>query len=52
MVVRFLAAQSSSRSLVVRPSVGPSVGPFVGPFVGPSVGHLCEKVIFRVSNGN
>ena len=29
----FLAAQSISRSLVVRPSVGPSVGQSVGPSV-------------------
>ena len=35
----FLAALSSSWSLVVGPSVGPSVR--------PSVGHLCEKVTFR-----
>ena len=39
-----LAALSSSRSLVARWLVGPSVG--------WSVGHLCEKVTFRVSNGN
>ena len=32
----FLAALSSSRN----------------PVVGPSVGRLCEKVTFRVSNGN
>ena len=35
----FLAALSSSRSLVV------------GSFVGPSVRHFCEKVTLRVSNG-
>ena len=35
-----LAAQSSSRRLVVRRSVGRSVG------------KICEKVTFRVSNGN
>jgi hypothetical protein len=40
MIGWFLAALSSSRSLVVRPSVGWSVG------------NLCEKVTFRVSNGN
>ena len=40
----FLAALSSSRSLVVGPSVRPSVG--------PSVGHVCEKVTFRVLEGN
>ena len=42
LVVRkhFLADLSSSRSLVV------------GPSVRPSVGQLCEKVTFRVSNGN
>ena len=33
----FLAALSSSWSLVVRPSVGRSVGRSVGPSVGPSV---------------
>ena len=44
----FLAAQSSSRSLVV----GPSVGPSVGPTVCSSVRDVCEKVTFRVSNGN
>ena len=36
----FLAALSSSRSVVV------------GRSVGPSVRHLCEKVIFTVLNGN
>ena len=36
----FLAALSSSRSLVV------------GPSVGPSVRHVCEKVTFRVSKGS
>ena len=36
----FLAALSSSRSVVV------------GPSVGPSVGGLCEKVTFRILNGN
>ena len=35
----FLAAQSSSRSLVVGPSVGWSHGPLVG--------HLCEIVTFK-----
>ena len=35
----FLAAQSSSRSLVVR------------SLVGRSVRHVWEKVTFRVSNG-
>ena len=40
----FLAALSSSWSLVVGPSVGRSVRPSVGPSV-----YLCEKVIFRVS---
>ena len=35
--LNFLAALSSSWSLVVGPSVGPS-------------GYVCEKVIFRVSN--
>ena len=39
----FLAAQSSSRSLVVGPLVGPSVG--WSPY-------LWEKVTFRVSHGN
>ena len=43
LAVSFLAALSSSRSVVVCPSVGPSVGPS---------GDLCEKVIFRVLNGN
>ena len=55
LVWTFLAAQSSSRSLVVRLSVGPSVGRSVGPSVGPSVGqsgYVCEKVTFRVSKGN
>ena len=33
--IAFLASLSSSRSLVVRPSVG----------------HVCEKVTFRVSKG-
>ena len=42
--VCFLAPLSSSRSLVVGWSVGPSAG--------LSVTHLCEKVTFRVSNGN
>ena len=41
----FLAALSSSRSLVVGPSVRPSVRPSVGPSV-----YLCEKVTFRVSS--
>ena len=36
----FLAALSSSRSVVV------------GPLVGWLVGGLCEKVTFRVLNGN
>ena len=36
----FLAALSSSTSLVV------------GPLVGLSVGDVCEKVSFRVSKGN
>ena len=48
----FLAALSSSRSLVVcpsvhrsvRPSVGPSVGSSVGPSVGPSV---CRKTFVK-----
>ena len=40
----FLAAPSSSRSLVV--------GRSVGRLVGPSVRHLCEKGIFRVSDCN
>ena len=40
----FLAALSSSRSVVVGRSVGRSVGPLVG--------HLCEKVTFRVLNCN
>ena len=40
----FLAAPSSSRSL--------DVGRSVGWLVGRSVGHLCEKGIFRVSDGN
>jgi len=48
----FLAALSSSRSLVVGPSVrllvGPSVGWLVRPSVGPSVRrsvrNVCEKV--------
>ena len=40
----FLAALSSSRSLVV--------GPFVGPSVGPFVGHSCEKVNFIVLKGS
>ena len=35
---------SSSRSVVV--------GPSVGPLVRLSVGDLCEKVTFRVLNGN
>ena len=39
-VKQFLAAQSSSRSLVV------------GWSVRPLVRHLCEKVTIRVSNGN
>ena len=39
----FLAALSSSRSLVV----GRSVGPLVGRSVGPSV-HLCENGTFRL----
>ena len=38
-MVPFLAALSSSRSLVVR------------RLVGPSVREVCEKVTFRVSNG-
>ena len=38
--IPFLAALSRSRSLVV------------GPLVGPSVQELCQKVTFRVSNGN
>ena len=42
--MQFLAALSSSRSLVVRRLVRPSVG--------PSVGELCEKVTFRILNGN
>ena len=41
--VRFLAALSSSRSLVV--------GWLVGLSVGLSVGDVCEKVTFRVSKG-
>ena len=36
--VKCLAAQSSSRSLVVTPSVGPLVRPLVGPSVSPLVG--------------
>ena len=36
----FLAALSSSRSIVV------------GPSVRPSVRDVCEKVTFRVSKGN
>ena len=43
-----LAALSSSRSLVVCPSVSWSVR----PLVGWSVGHSCEKVTFRVLKGN
>ena len=43
----FLAAQSSSRSLVVGLLVAWSVGWSVGLLV-----DLCEKVTFRVSNGN
>ena len=42
--ILFLAAESSSISLVVGLSVGPSVG--------LSVLDLCEKVTLRVSNGN
>ena len=38
--IYFFAALSSSRSVVVRRSVRPSVG------------GLCEKVTFRVLNGN
>ena len=44
MTLKFLAAQSSSRSLVVGLSVGWSVG--------RSVRDVCEKVTFRVSTGN
>ena len=44
----FLADLSSSRSLVVCPSVCPSVRPSVHPSVRPS-GLNCEKVTFRVS---
>ena len=40
----FLAALSSSISLVVCPSVGPSVG--------PSLSDVCEKVTFTLSKGN
>ena len=39
---KFLAALSSSRSIVVGRSVGPSVRWSV---------HLCENVTFRLSNG-
>ena len=46
--VAFLSAPSSSRSLVV----GPSVRWSVRQSVRQSVGHLCEKVTFRLSNGN
>ena len=51
VVVRnqFLAALSSSRRLVVCPSVGPLVRWSVAPSVGPSE-DLCEKVTFRVLN--
>ena len=42
--VCFLAALSSSRSLVV--------GLLVRPSVSPSVCHLCKKMPFRVSIGN
>ena len=48
----FLAAQSSSRSLVIGPSVCLSVCPSVRLSVSPSVSDVCEKVTFRVSNGN
>ena len=52
-ILTFLAALSSSWSLVVcplvRPLVRPSVRPSVRSSVCPSV-YLCEKVIFRVSN--
>ena len=41
--ITFLAALSSSRRLVVGRSVGPLVGPLE---------DLCEKVTFRVPNGN
>ena len=44
LIIEFLAALSSSRSLVV--------GWSVGLLVGLSVLDLCEKVTFRVSNGN
>ena len=44
----FLAALSSSRSLVV----GPLVGWSVGQFVCWSVGHVFKNVTFRVSKGN
>ena len=40
----FLAALSSSRSLVAGSSVRPSVCPSVRPLVRPLVGHQCEKV--------
>ena len=39
--VKFLAALSSSRSVVVGSLVGPSVGRSVRPLVG----HLCEKYL-------
>ena len=45
----FLAALSSSRSLVVGWSVGSSVGPSVGPSVRP-LEEICEIVTFRVLN--
>ena len=45
--VSFLAALSSSRSVVVCLSVGWSVG-----WSGDLCGGVCEKVTYRVSNGN
>ena len=44
MAPPILAAPSSSRSLVVGQSVSWAVRPLVG--------HRCEKVAFRVSDGN
>ena len=46
--VTYLAALSSSRSLVVRWSLGP----LVGRSVGRSVGHVCDIVDFRILKGN
>ena len=47
----FLAALSSSRSLVVCWLVGWLVGRSVG-WSGDLCGGVCEKVTYRVSNGN